>query len=324
MSETLSAILSRTPALCRDENVFFPTGFEDNLQALLSSAPPEVLKLMGSSPADYHARIDRQIRENFSADWEQRTVMAAEHFPWVGDTDAIFRRIAAEDTLVLDLASSPSMGMIPMLLHCHPHVSACVSDIDGHSMGTLADCLRENLPEYHITTAAFDTNDIPIRDNTLSFVTGLDAMFSSKDPQRNPAIPTTAYSLGRQKAISEVFRILKPGGYFITAEQSLSCDLELPVLRGALRRDTLYGFPVKEFEALLHWLVLESWQNAFTAAGFLIEEEKEYMHRLTGRRLTRFLHQYARRPAADIRPEEDTGLELYVGSSFFILRKPEG
>ena len=143
------------------------------------------------------------------------------------------------------------------------------------------------------------------------------------------------YTSGVEKSIAEVYRILRPGGYFIACEQWADCDFDLPVLYEAcLSRGKLFGlFSYEQLQQTVIRILRDSWRDAFTAAGFEIAAERQCLYPLKGGRLIRFLNRYIR-PGSPLSPEEiscaaadapeaDFGLEIYEGEVLYILRKPE-
>ena len=319
MARTISEILSREPDGRQDGHVYFRTSFDDGIRQSLAAGGPG---LPWSSVAEYHNYKNGMIRERFADTF--RRCAAGEEFPCadIPELQDIFAKIAAEGELVLDIASDFGMGMIPCLLERYPDVPVCVSDLDEGTMRTLAECLRETLPAYRIQTASFDNNDIPIRDGTVSYVTGIHAMQSSAVRGADEL----HFTDGVKKPIAEVYRILRPGGYFIACEQWADCDVDLPQLcESCSREGGLFGvFSFVQLRDAVNLILRDSWRDAFTAAGFEITAERECLHRLTGRSVVRFLKQYLRTDCADIRDEpSDTGLEIYTGEVLYILRKPD-
>lgn len=316
---SISEILCREPDRRQDGNVYFHTSFDDGIQRVLAAG---IQGLPWSSVEEYHSWKGGMIRDRFTDTFCQRA--SGEDLPWIHtpELQKIFAEIDASGELVLDIASDFGMGMIPYLLDRYPDVPVCVSDLDASTMCTLAECLRETLPVYRITTASFDNNDIPIRDRTVSYVTGIDAMQSSARRENTDL----RYTSGSEKAIAEVYRILRPGGYFIACEQWADCDADLLQIYEACQADGgLFGvFPYEQVQEAVDLILRDSWREVFTAAGFEIKAEREFLHRLTGGAVMRFLKRYVHADMTDFRVEpEDTGLDIYAGEVLYILQKPD-
>ena len=328
MTKSISEILKREPDRRGEDSVYFHTSFDDGIRQILAAG---IRGLPWSSVEEYHIWKAGMIRERFADLFRQRA--SGVDFPGEGIPvlQEIFAKIAADGELVLDIASDFGMGMIPYLLGKYPDIPVCVSDLDEGTMRTLDGCLRNEFPEYRICTASFDNNDIPIRDNTVSYVTGIHAAQSSAFHGNTGLL----YTSGVEKSIAEVYRILRPGGYFIACEQWTDCDWDLPVLYEAcLSRGKLFGlFCYEQLQQTVSRILRDSWRDAFTAAGFEITAERQCLSPLKGGRLIRFLNRYIR-PGSPLSPEEiscaaadapeaDFGLEIYEGEVLYILRKPE-
>ena len=320
MTKSISEILSREPDGRQDGNVYFHTPFDEDIRRILAAGVPG---LPWSSVEEYHSWKAGMIRERFMDCFLQRGSGVDCLWATVPELRKIFAEIAAGGELVLDIASDFGMGMIPYLLHLYPDIPVCVSDLDEGTMRTLAECLREELPAYRIAAASFDNNDIPIRDNTVPYVTGIDAIRSSAPNGKGDI--RFAYCRGREKAIAEVYRILRPGGYFIASEQWADCDIDLQLLyETCLAGGGLFGvFPFEQLLNAVSLILRDSWREAFAAAGFEIAAEREFMHRLTGSGRMRFLKRYIQTEQTDIHAEpENIGLDIYEGEVLYILRKP--
>ena len=64
-------------------------------------------------------------------------------------------------------------------------------------------------PPEHIEYAAFDVCDIPFKDNSIDVVSGYSAIINIEGGSK-------------RKALSEIYRILKPGGLFVFVDQFVS------------------------------------------------------------------------------------------------------
>lgn len=319
MTKWISAILKREPDWRQSRGVYFHTSFDDGVRQILAAG---IQGLPWSSVEEYHSWKAKMIRERFADSFRQR--VSGEDFPWrnMPELQEVFAKIAADGELVLDIASDFGMGMIPYLLGRYPHVPVCVSDLDEDTMHTLDGCLRNEFPEYRICTASFDNNDIPIRDNTVSYVTGIHAVQSSAFHGNTDLL----YTSGAEKVIAEVYRILRPGGYFIACEQWADCDVDLPLLYETCEADGgLFGvFPFEQLREAVRLILQDSWRDVFSSAGFEITAEWESLHRLNGRAVMRFLKQYIPTDCTGTCEESsDTGLDIYTGEVLFILRKPD-
>ena len=297
MTKSILPFLSRLPDELIGDNVFFHTLFDEQIQAVLSSELPDKINLPWSSVEEYHELNSENIKnavKRYKKDGFLNAKNDLRDFIWASDPQLckMLSKIAYDKELVLDLASDFYMGLIPSILKYNPTVHAYVSDINGQCMKTLYDYLREYVPEYNINVASFDNNDIPIKDNSLKYITSISGMTSSVGERGS--VPLSACCLGREKSISEVYRILKPGGYFVTVEQFNDCDCDIIELYEYCQTyGKLFGiYSFEEIKTVVEWILKDSWKEAFTSAGFEIEAEKDYFHRLTASEFKRLMFQY--------------------------------
>ncbi|MGI6744517.1 MAG: hypothetical protein ACOX4O_12790 [Eubacteriales bacterium] len=297
MSIHQATIFNRNPDEIVGSDYFYRTNFDETINKILSSLNPANNKLPYSSLQEYHELKDSDIKRNFLDGWNQRfygTAQTSPYAPWLDEPRfrEISAQIAGDGELFLDIASDFSMGMAPYILRLNSDVPCYVSDIDERTMRTLRECLQKYLPEYKISVVSFDNNDMPIHDNSLKYVTSIDGVTSST--QKSDEYTVMSYCLGSEKVISEIYRILKHGGYFITCEQSFDCDYDL---RKIYENYSVYGklfgiYNCDEVQSVIEDILKYSWKDAFEAAGFEIELEKKYHHRYSESELKQFMFRY--------------------------------
>lgn len=153
----------------------------------------------------------------------------------------ISAKIAAEEKTVMDISSGINMGLIPYIVKLNPEVPCLVTDIDQHlikcwrifkdttklfnniqfasnetwtrSWRPFKEC---DLFIYNIQFAAFDNLNMPLKNNSLNYITstqGITSTFSDNTGMYG-GIPVKNHD----KVINEVYRVLKPTGYFVTVE----------------------------------------------------------------------------------------------------------
>ena len=321
MNQTIFSLLSRRPDEIIGENVFFHTSFDERLQDWTSPALDSNNEPLLRGVEGYHKFYNETITEEFSG-FHQNGYLVAEKlrsdFPWAQDPQLhrVLTEIAYSGKPVLDVASDFYMGLLPFVLKYNPSARVCASDINVQGMKTLSNCLREHLPSYNVNVTSFDNNNIPFRDNSLDYVTSIDGMTSSAGSRKGPLI--AARCLGQEQAVSEVYRILKPGGYFVTVEQFIDCDFDLrEIFEYCETYGKIYGiFSFEEIKDFLNWICQASWTTTFTSAGFTVETENEYSHRLTVGELKKLLIRYTDHMGVHTWTEADIA-RLYLSKELY-------
>ena len=156
--------------------------------------------------------------------------------------------------------------------------------------------INEHLSGNNISLASFDNNDIPIKDASLDCITSLNGITNSHNfpDNRTSVAHLYQYSEYTEKATDEVFRILKPGGCFVTVESNRKCDFDLQKI---CNRYNEYGkifgiYDYEEIKATLGLLTEKPWRDKFIAAGFRIETENKHLRKYTTEDVKSFLYQY--------------------------------
>ena len=265
--------------------------------------------------------VKERVERNFKHYWDNRTLKVehdpfyTKYRPWTKDTDLIniINKIAFDNKPFLDIASSEGMGLASFILKINPQISCLVTDIDFCAMQYLRRDINEYLNGNNISLASFDNNDIPIKDASLDCITSLYGITNSHNfpDNRTSVAHLYQYSEYTEKAIDEVFRILKPGGCFVTVESNRKCDCDLQKI---CNRYTEYGkifgiYDYEEIKTTLGLLTEKPWRDKFIAAGFRIETENKHLRKYTTEDVKSFLYQYTY--FNNIREWNDTERVLY-------------
>lgn len=293
-----TTIFKQPPDLICNADYFFHTDLDEKLSGILSNIV-STGSLPWGSIDEYYRSHQKRIEDHFYDHWYSRDILSEDSmvqscFPWICDHEicAVLQRIAESRQPFLDIASSDRLGLAAFIKKISPLAPCLVSDTDMVLMQFLSTFLKTALPEYPFFCTSFDNNNIPICDNSLDYVTSLDGITSSPEPRKGVGI--IGRCLGQDKSIAEVYRILKPGGYFVTVEQLIDCDFDLlDIYEYCEAYGKLYGiYSFDEIKDFLDWILEDSWERAFSSAGFVIETAKVYPHRLTTSELKHLLFRY--------------------------------
>ena len=319
---------------------------------------PEWRDYTGRTIGEYAATVKMRTVELFDSTWKHKTLDAdTVPFPFESWTYSIagenrdarlvemLREIAYDDKPLMDIASSGGMGLAPYFMKLNPRKPCLITDVSSLEMKILRSCLNENLPEYNVHTASFDNNDIPMFDSSIDYITSNYGILSSASfPADGQKKASYHYSEGTETAISEVYRVLKPGGRFVTVEMSREFDFDLYKLcHDSMKNGKLFGiYTYNEIQAVLERLTEESWRDKFTSAGFEVEYEKRHYELYSIDKVMNFLHNvtkyygirnwekrdwYEERRSGSVKwnsadyDADDIGIDIYDTNTIFVLGK---
>ena len=262
----------------------------------------------------------------------------------------VFDKIAVEGKPFMDICSSNSWGLIPFIVKINPDIPCMATDIAPHSIKRLRIFIERKLTEYNISLASFDNHNIPVKNNSLDYITSSFGISSSVSENVLNDIKAqnnlSRLSMSKEKPISEVYRILKPGGCFVTIEKNIKWAFDLLKAREAYnRRGNLFGkYDYNEIGELQDKLKMISWRDLFESAGFQVEIEEKYpLQKVRKNLLYRFLYdnslkayewsdeenkwykEYFSSPNKKDFDEEagDYGIEFAEGEILYVLRKSD-
>lgn len=266
---------------------------------------PEILSL---SIEEIRKQREQNWLGAFRHHWETRTSQGEFNTltdaPWLQyfkgkekiiEFEQIINKIALENKPFMDIASCEGMGFVPFIVKKNPKIPCLVTDIDGHLIKCLHSYIDNNLAEYYINLASFDNSNIPIKDESLDYITSnlgitSSGINSTARPQKNIFDP----SFNKEKVIDEVYRILKPSGFFITFELSREFSFDLQKIYNDFNEyGKLFGiYTYDEIQAVLRLLDGDQWRNKFIMAGFQVEVEKKFPWKYSVDEIKRLLYFY--------------------------------
>jgi ubiquinone/menaquinone biosynthesis C-methylase UbiE len=258
-------------------------------EGLFSKEPKEIIEndyFYGvDSEGDQFDKNDEDIWLNqggFKRNWEGGRQSGAEYFKI---SDDICNKIANDGKPFMEIACGPGMGLSPIILTKNPKIPCLATDACSRLIKAWRYYINQNLTDHNISLASFNALDIPIKDNSLDYVTSFVGIGSTRNGEN-----------GLIKTINEIYRILKPGGYLVALENEWT-DLEK--LNEVFR---YVGWTEKQKEM--------PWHDKFASAGFQIESESQHYFR----NLNKYDNEAGE--AAD-----KLGIEIGMKYTLFILRK---
>ncbi len=195
------------------------------------------------------------------------------------------------------------------------HETMVLCGIDAHLIKSLRLYINNDLSDFNINLASFDNFNIPLNDNSLDYITSLCGLSDiGSEKSSNDFNRLTA---NKEQAINEVYRILKPGGCFITIERTDEWEFDI---------SKTY---IEEIQMLLNE---PSWHDKFVSAGFEIETEEKYLQKastdeirtlinslIDSHNISQFGHEKDNKDVDKI--AKDFNIELDRGYVLYALRK---
>ena len=342
MKKEFAALFSRTPDRVENGDYYYRVPWYEQ-----EYSAEAVARYNNVSVEEVHERREKRSKAEFWQHWKSRTFSGMfdnfYFYEWTkcfreGEErdsllDAVIRDITDNGKPIVDIASGECMGFAAFLLKENPRIPCLISDIDPYIIDRLHRRIEEYLPGYDISLASFDNLELPFRDNAVEYVTGIAAVGNSS--LGKPFLPTPEMSFedfcqaNDRKLLCEVYRVLKPGGRFITAEGPGEIALNWEKIDRFFRdHDKLYGLFSEDIvrsrmkrqeERMKRYTPLD---DKIRSAGFEIEVKKQYRRRLTPYELTaNFTEDWECAPLADPHIDEDI-IDIYTTSALYILRKP--
>ena len=185
----------------------------EEMAALFSREPEDVV----DGVWDYHAARDGDhfgdederrwlAGGQLAANWNRAFDEAQPDWPPMED---IAPALEGHPRYLMDICCGPGMGFVPRVLARYPDVSYLAMDANPRLMASLRKAHDEPLRRYRLSLASFSALDMPLKDEAFDVVTS------------HLGIGSTRSGLeGQRRAMREVHRVLKQGGWFVTVENS--------------------------------------------------------------------------------------------------------
>ena len=260
---------------------------------------------------------------NFKREWDTRTFQ--DDSDWVETLQSI-------TTPFMDIASSEYMGLASYILKINPKIPCLITDIDPNTVKCLRSRIDENLSDYNISLASFDNLEMPLGDSSIDCITGIEGISASAvgravDSSLMSLDEFTAYN--ERKFLDEVYRVLKPGGCFITVEPEMSWDFDLQKIDSYFsKHEKLFGLYTDDVirNKLTDFM---AWKEKYAlcdekiiAAGFSVESKKIHTEKF-GLDVVASYFSATGGPITVENPDESEDIvRLYSNKILYVLRKP--
>lgn len=155
------------------------------------------------------------ISKNWSSSMEINNIM-----------DDIGKNIANKDGLILEIGAGPGGGFMPYILKANPNATIIINDISPTVVKEWKRHLDNELNSINISYAVFNFCDIPFNDNCIDVVSDGGGIGNTEDGEKG-------------RALKEVYRVLKPGGLFVTSTGFVTKEIlsQLPTQAQAILKE---------------------------------------------------------------------------------------
>lgn len=113
-------------------------------------------------------------------------------------------RIAEKGGLILEIGAGPGGGLIPYILDNNSNSNVIISDIVPTVLREWKKFLSKTIDVPNVNYVAMDNCDMPFNDNVIDVVSSFGGFGNTEGD--------------KYKALSEIYRIIKPGGMYVSGE----------------------------------------------------------------------------------------------------------
>ncbi len=155
----------------------------------------------------------------------------------------IGKKIAEHGGVILEIGAGPGGGYMPAVLLEKPDANVIISDLSPTVVREWKRLFDAELNPPHVSYAAIDHCDIPFSDNSVDVISSGGGFGNTEGD--------------KYEALSEIYRVLKPGGIYVSGE-------------GYVTQETLRSLPEHAQAALLRRRpdIFEDFYDASVTAGF--------------------------------------------------------
>lgn len=294
--------------------------------------------------------IEKKSKDFFLNDWNKRTLNGCDNLTdwWTnGWTDwwtkclkghnkntkveRILQRIIDENIPFMDIASGEPMGLASYIMKCNPAVPCLVTDIQPELIRRLRSRIDEYLPEYNISLASFDELDIPLKDNSIEYVTTISGIASSTSTLSFNSKDMSLWEFKNscyKKLLEEVYRVLKLKGYFIAVEGEFVWDSDLQRINNYFKTHSkLFGLYTHDYVNSVLTDFAEDKERCglsekrFEEMGFFVEVKEHFGKKLNFDEVAQWLDFNGEKVHVENLTEEDDIIHLEMRCNLYILRK---
>ena len=167
-------------------------------------------------------------------EWHKANVAARKH---------IGKKIIAHGGVILEIGTGPGGGYMPAVLLEKMDANVIISDLSPTIVREWKKIFDSELNPPNVSYAALDNCDLPFNDNSVDVISSGGGFGNTEG--------------NKFKALTEIYRVLKPGGIFVSGE-------------GYVTQETLTSLPKQAQDVLLEKRpdVFEDFYDASVTAGF--------------------------------------------------------
>lgn len=201
----------------------------------------------------------------------------------------LIEKIVEQEMPIIDIACGPGMGMIPSIKKLSPQHLCMATDANSLVIKEWKKYLDDCHTYDNLDFAQFSIMNIPLKNNSVPAYSSNIGLSSTREGEE-----------GKDKALSEIYRTLREGGYFYTIENEWD-DIDKIL-------EVFHAMNWKPWTEFLN--AKRTWHDRFVEHGFeIVSEERMEYYKLTSK--DNELGEAA----------EKLGMDIGVNTVAYILRK---